>query len=106
MSSLYKLSLYFLAAVTLVVAACEKSPSVQGGSSDNGDSWAPYYDLTGLTVDGKFPIVAWTGITAEESEYKMEIMRDRPRGQSTDAAFSLSLFSNALFPDCLSADLH
>ena len=37
---------------------------------------------------------------------KMEIMRDRPRGQSTDAAFSLSLFSNALFPDCLSADLH
>lgn len=67
---------YFLAAVTLVVAACEKSPSVQGGSSDNGDSWAPYYDLTGLTVDGKFPIVAWTGITAEESEYKMDIMRD------------------------------
>lgn len=76
MSSLYKLSLYFLAAVTLVVAACEKSPSVQSGGSDNGDSWTPYYDLTGLTVDGKFPIVAWTGITAEESDYKMEVMRD------------------------------
>lgn len=76
MSSVYKLSLYFLAAVTLVVAACEKSPSVQSGGSDNGDSWTPYYDLTGLTVDGKFPIVAWTGITAEESDYKMEVMRD------------------------------
>lgn len=76
MSRVYKLSLYFLAAVTLVVAACEKSPSVQSGGSDNGDSWTPYYDLTGLTVDGKFPIVAWTGITAEESDYKMEVMRD------------------------------
>jgi hypothetical protein len=76
MSSLYKLSLYFLAAVTLVVAACEKSPSVQEGNSGEGDNWTPYYDLTGLTVDGKFPIVAWTGITAQESEYKMDIMRD------------------------------
>ena len=76
MSSLYKLSLYFLAAVTLVVAACEKSPSVQEGSSGEGGNWTPYYDLTGLTVDGKFPIIAWTGITAQESEYKMDIMRD------------------------------
>lgn len=67
---------YFLAAVTLVVAACEKSPSVQEGSSGEGDNWTPYYDLTGLTVDGKFPIIAWTGITAQESEYKMDIMRD------------------------------
>ena len=76
MSSLHKLSLYFLAAVTLVVAACEKSPTGQGSAVVDEENWVPYYDLTGLTVDGKFPIIAWTGITAQESEYKMEIMKD------------------------------
>lgn len=65
--------MYFLAAVTILVAACEKR---SGGNAVDSDNWSPYYSLEGLTVDGKFPIVAWTGITAEESEYKMEIMRD------------------------------
>lgn len=76
MSNIRRYTLYLLAAVALMVAACEKSQTGQGGKTQEDDNWAPYYDLTGLTVDGKFPIVAWTGITAQESEYKMEIMRD------------------------------
>lgn len=78
MSRLGKFISFFLAAVALVVTACEKTPSEKGQdtSTDTGQPWAPYYDLTGLTVDGKFPIIAWTGITAEESDYKLELMRD------------------------------
>lgn len=75
MSNIRRYTSYLLAAVALVVAACEKGAS-GGKNSDETGTWAPYYDLTGLTVDGRFPIIAWTGITAQESEYKMEIMRD------------------------------
>ena len=53
----------YLAAVILVVAACEKN----AGDRSSSEGWESPYDLTGLTVDGGFPIVAWTGITASDS---------------------------------------
>ena len=71
MSSIRRCALYVLAAVTLVVAACEKDTG--GGSSK--DEWKSPYDLTGLTVDGGFPIVAWTGITASDSDTWLKEMK-------------------------------
>ena len=71
MSSIRRCALYILAAVALVVAACEKDTG--GGSSK--DEWKSPYDLTGLTVDGGFPIVAWTGITASDSDTWLKEMK-------------------------------
>ena len=71
MSNLRRIALFFLTAVVMIATACEKN-----GQKEEPGEWTPYYDLTGLTVDGQFPIIAWTGITAEESSYKMEVMRD------------------------------
>ena len=53
----------YIAAVILVVAACEKN----AGDRSSSEGWESPYDLTGLTVDEGFPIVAWTGITASDS---------------------------------------
>lgn len=63
MNNIRRYALYILAAVILVVAACEKN----AGDGTASGGWESPYDLTGLTVDGGFPIVAWTGITASDS---------------------------------------
>lgn len=58
----------FFAAVILL-AACGKEPA--------GSGWVQPYDLTGLTVDGQFPIIAWTGIDSGPDTYtKLSAMRD------------------------------
>lgn len=63
-----KIFVSFFAAVILL-AACGKEPS--------GSDWVQPYDLTGLTVDGQFPIIAWTGIDSGPDTYaKLSAMRD------------------------------
>ena len=50
--------IFSFAAVIALVTACEKFP--KPGNSGNGGNATTVMDLTGLTVDGQFPIIAWT----------------------------------------------
>ncbi len=50
--------LFSFAAVIALVTACGKS--MGSGNSGNGGNATPTIDLTGLTVEGQFPIIAWT----------------------------------------------
>lgn len=59
-----------LAAVAILVTACEKDNAKTGA-----DGYTPPYDLTGLTVDDQFPIIAWTGINWNET-HKFKAMKE------------------------------
>ncbi len=61
--------LYILAAAALIAAACEKTPDTPVKKTE-----PPVLD--GLTVDGQFPIIAWTGIDAKDSGKKFGPMKD------------------------------
>lgn len=63
--------MFFLAAVALMATACSKAVK---DSDINGKGGYP--DLAGLTVDGQFPIVAWTGIDAEDTGRKFGPMKE------------------------------
>ena len=69
MNSILKI-LSFLPAAAIIAAACEKDPD---GREPSGGSPA---DLTGLTVDGQFPIVAWTGIDLADMDSKFGPMKE------------------------------
>lgn len=56
-----------------MAAACSKDDA-GGDDAGNGSNAAPY-DLTGLTVDGQFPIIAWTGINWNET-HKFRAMKE------------------------------
>jgi len=62
--------LNMLFAAVILLAACEKEKT---GAKN---PWIPPYDLTGLTVDGQFPIIAWTGIEGEETYSKLVAMKE------------------------------
>lgn len=62
----------FAAAAVLLTAACAKDNPDNSGPAYDGDG---PYDLTGLTVDGQFPIIAWTGINWNET-HKFRAMKD------------------------------
>lgn len=53
-----------LAAVATMAAACGKDSPENGGGGGTSK-----VDLTGLTVDGQFPIIAWTDIDIDPSGY-------------------------------------
>ncbi|MCM1177369.1 MAG: hypothetical protein NC308_05085 [Clostridium sp.] len=59
-------------AAVMFLTACE----TQSGDSGRMEKWESPYSLEGLTVDGQFPIIAWTGIEAENAEVKLAAMRD------------------------------
>ncbi len=61
--------LYILAAAVFLAAACEKTPD-----SPTVNTEPPVMD--GLTIDGQFPIIAWTGIDAKDSGRKFGPMKD------------------------------
>ncbi len=69
MKILYRLYLTALSAVALMATACEK------GVND-GEKQPEPVDLTGLTVDGGFPIIAWTGIDAKDTGSKFTAMKE------------------------------
>ncbi|MBQ8837830.1 MAG: beta-galactosidase [Bacteroidales bacterium] len=63
----------FAAAAVLLTAACSKDGVKDDGGGPAGGGTP--YDLTGLTVDGQFPIIAWTGINWNET-HKFRAMKD------------------------------
>ena len=69
MNSILKM-LSFLPAAAIIAAACGKDP---GAEIPPAESPA---DLSGLTVDGQFPIVAWTGIDLEDMDSKFGPMKE------------------------------
>lgn len=61
-----------LAAVAILAAGCEKD----NGTGKNGSGKSNVkIDTTGLTVNGKFPIIAWTGINSDETATKFTPMK-------------------------------
>lgn len=59
----------FLTAAAIAATACEKGES-------GGETPPEPMDLTGLTVDGGFPIIAWTGIDAKDTKSKFGPMKE------------------------------
>ncbi|MDE6872487.1 MAG: hypothetical protein K2J62_10270 [Bacteroidales bacterium] len=58
-------SLMLCCVAAILMAACRKEPAGSG----NLATWEPPYSIEGLTVDGQFPIIAWTGIDCDQYTY-------------------------------------
>ncbi|MGN0190764.1 MAG: hypothetical protein ACI39U_03840 [Candidatus Cryptobacteroides sp.] len=75
-----KIGRYFLIAAAVITAmtACSKSPQDTSDKKDDedGGSSTVQINMEGLTIDGQFPIVAWTGIDAGDTATKFGPMRD------------------------------
>ena len=69
MNSILKI-LSFIPAAAVIAAACEKDP--EGQDRPDGST----VDMSGLTVDGQFPIVAWTGIDVADMDSKFGPMKE------------------------------
>ncbi len=63
--------IFSLAAVAVMAAACGKDNSVNGGGNSSNK-----VDLTGLTVDGQFPIIAWTDVEPTDYAQRFATMKD------------------------------
>ena len=63
--------IFSLAAVAVLAAACEKDNSTNGGGKGSST-----VDLTGLTVDGQFPIIAWSDIEPTDFAQRFTTMKD------------------------------
>lgn len=63
---------FFSAAVAAMVTACGKTDTPDSG----GGSSTSKVDLTGLTVDGQFPIIAWTDAETDDFETRFRSMKD------------------------------
>lgn len=61
------------AAAIFVMTACDNSGD---GKQKGGDISGSQVDLTGLLVDGQFPIIAWTGINSDETASKFGPMKE------------------------------
>ena len=68
---LQRLSGIIIATAAILAAACDK----KGNDPEPGKTHSNV-DLTGLTVDGQFPIIAWTGIDAMDTEAKFGPMKE------------------------------
>lgn len=60
-----------LAAAAVLATACEKEPAAPDPDKGGGQA-----DMSGLTVDGQFPIVAWTGIDVADMDRKFGPMKE------------------------------
>lgn len=63
--------IFSLAAVAVMATACGKDNSVNGGGNSSNK-----VDLTGLTVDGQFPIIAWTDVEPTDYAQRFATMKD------------------------------
>lgn len=66
------------AAVVTAMTACSKNTPGDPDKNYDGDegSSSVHMNMEGLTIDGQFPIVAWTGIDATDTATKFGPMRD------------------------------
>ncbi len=63
--------IFSLAAVAVLAAACGKDNGTNGGGKSSSK-----VDLTGLTVDGQFPIIAWSDIEPTDFAQRFTTMKD------------------------------